>query len=107
MIIEDPTNAAGGSVTLQSSKLKPGWTYFVTNICAYNSGSSVTQAAIGYVSAERFWIMKKRSAQDPYETVEFTGELCLKEGDRVRVDFENTTAGDPLYVFVNGWKRRL
>lgn len=87
--------------------LKSGWIYTVTNIVAYSLGGDVTQAALGYVSAERFWIMKKRSAQDPYETVEYNGELCLKEGDRIRVDFENTTAGDALYVFINGYQRRF
>lgn len=90
---------------MKSSLLKPGWIYTITNIVAYVIGSSVTQAAIGYESAARFWIMKKRSAQDPYETVEYVGELCLKEGDVIRVDFTNTTAGDDLYVFINGFKR--
>jgi len=100
-------NTAGGDVTLQTDLLKPGWLYTVTNIVAYNKGSGVTQAALGYESAGCFWIMKKRSAQDPYETVEYNGELTLKESDRIRVDFVNTTAGDPLYVFINGYRRRF
>jgi hypothetical protein len=87
--------------------MKIGWIYTVTNIVAYAIGTDVTQAAIGYVSGERFWIMKKRSAQNPYETVEYQGELCLKEGDVIRVDFENTTAGNALYVFINGYRRRI
>jgi len=81
--------------------------YTITNLVAWVDGSSITQASLGYVSAERFWIMRKRSAQDPFETVEYQGELILKEGDRVQVTFFNTTAGDKLYVYTNGYKRRI
>ncbi len=100
-------NAAGGTVTLQSTKLQPGWVYVITNICAYVDGVSLTQAALGYVSAGRFWIMKKHSTDDPFETVDLHSEITLKEGDRIRVDFFNTTTGDKLYVFINGYQRRI
>ena len=107
LLLEDTINAAGGDITLQSSKLKPGWVYTITNLVAWVDGTSIAQVALGYVSAERFWIMKKRSAQNPFESVEYNGELVLKEGDRIQVTFFNTKATEKLYVYTNGYKRRI
>lgn len=106
-MLEDPINAAGGTVTLQSKILKSGWIYTITNICAWESGAALTQAALGYVSAERFWIMRKRSVNNPFETVDLHSEITLKEGDRIRVDFFNTIAADMLYVYINGYMQRM
>lgn len=104
--MEDPINAAGGTVTLKSKIMKSGWVYTITNICAYVEGTSLTQAALGYESGGRFWIMKKRGTDDPFETVDLHSEVVIKEGDRIQVTFYNTTAGDKLYVYANGYKRR-
>jgi hypothetical protein len=106
-LLENTINAAGGTVTLQSKMMKPGWIYTITNICAWVDGAALTQAALGYVSAERFWMMKKHSTDDPFETVDLHGEITLKEGDRIRVDFFNTIAADKLYVYINGYMRRM
>jgi hypothetical protein len=91
---------------VQSKVLPPFWVYTITNICAYVVGTSLTQAALGYNSGERFYIMRKHSTDDPFETVDLHSELVLKEADRIQVTFFNTTMGDKLYVFVNGYQQR-
>jgi hypothetical protein len=87
--------------------LKLGWVYTITNMCAWESGAALTQAALGYESGGRFWIMRKHGTDNPFETVDLHNEITLKEGDRIRVDFFGTTAADKLYVYINGYMQRI
>ena len=92
---------------METERLPLGWIYFVKNIVGYEEGTEITQLSIGYVSGDTFMIMKKSSAQNPFETVGYHGEIVLKETDRIRVRFHNTTSGDKLYMYVNGVRRRM
>jgi hypothetical protein len=79
----------------------------IQNITAYNAGTGLTQATLGFVRGATYYILKKRSAQNPYETVEYVGELTLREGDKIRVEFTGCTLGDTLRMWASGYKRRL
>jgi len=83
---------------LETERLPLGWIYFVKNIVGYEEGTEITQLSIGYVSGDTFMIMKKSSAQNPFETVGYHGEIVLKETDRIRVRFHNNIWGQTIHV---------
>lgn len=101
-------DAAGTTAdVIESSRLKPGWTYEVLNMVAYNAGSGISQATMGYMSGATFMIQHKGSTDNPFHTVEFHHHVMLKEGDRIRCEFANATADDNLFFYANGIKRRM
>jgi len=101
-------SAAGTSAdVIESQGLKAGWIYEVLNMVAYNEGSGISQATMGYVSGATFMIQAKGSTDNPFHTVEFHHQVFLKETDRIRCLFANATAGDVLKFYANGVKRRL
>jgi len=103
--IDDAAGTAADVV--ESARLKPGWTYEVLNMVAYNAGSGISQATMGYMSGATFMIQKKGSTDNPFHTVEYHHHVMLKEGDRIRCEFANATADDNLYFYANGVKRRM
>lgn len=94
-------------VDLKTVRMKPDYTYHFLNVVGFVSGTSLTQASIGFISEGRFNIMRKRSTDDPFETVEYVGEMVLKEGEQIQIRFHNTAEGDKLYLWANGYARRL
>ena len=101
-------SAAGTSAdAIESYGLKPGWTYEILNMVAYNAGSGISQATMGYMSGATFMIQTKGSTDNPYHTHEFHHQVMLKEGDRMRCEFANATAADVLKFYANGLKRRM
>jgi hypothetical protein len=92
---------------LDTTHLQPGWIYFLHNIIGLESGSGITQCSLGYVSGGTFMVMKKESTDNPYQTVEFHGQIVLKQGDQIRARFHGATATDKLELFANGIKRKV
>jgi len=74
---------------------------------AYNAGSGISQATMGYVSGATFMIQTKGSTDNPYHTHEYHHSVMLKETDKIRCEFSNATADDNLYFYANGIKRRM
>jgi len=87
--------------------MKEGYIYELLNMVAYNAGSGISQATMGYVSGATFMIQKKGSTDNPYHTVEYHHRVMLKETDKIRCEFSNATAADALYFYANGIKRRI
>jgi len=87
--------------------MKTGYTYEVLNMIAYNAGSGISQATMGYVSGSTFMIQTKGSTDNPYHTVEFHHHVMLKETDKIHCEFSNATANDNLYFYANGIQRRI
>jgi len=74
---------------------------------AYNAGSGISQATMGYMSGSTFMIQTKGSTDNPFHTHEFHHRVMLKEGDRIRCEFSNAAADDLLKFYANGVKRRM
>lgn len=101
-------NAAGDtSDFLETSILTAGYIYDIYNIVALDAGTSITQAAVGYISSNIFRILRKDSADNPFQSVGFSGLAVLRGGQKIRAQFYNTTAGEKLYLFVNGLRRKI
>lgn len=105
----DTIGSAAGDATdsIESKSMKPGWTYEILNMIAYNAGSGISQATMGYMSGATFMIQTKGSTDNPYHTAEFHHKVMLKETDKLRCEFANATATDALYFYANGIKRRM
>lgn len=101
-------SAAGNtSDFLETDILEGDYLWEIHSIVALNAGSSITQAAVGYVSTGVFHILKKDSADNPFQSVGFYGKADLRAGMKIRAQFYNTTAGEGLYLFVNGIRRQM
>jgi len=101
-------SAAGTSADfIESKSMREGWVYEVLNMVAYNTGSGISQATMGYVSGATFMIQTKGSTDNPFHTVEFHHRVFLKETDKLRCEFANATATDTLKFYANGVKRRM
>ena len=96
--------ADGVPDTLQTIVAPPNYIYRVTNITAWDKTTQVSaHIAIGYVSGGVFRVLKAAKPAAAL-TVDWQGEIYLKEGDRIRAVFTNTTSGDDLYLVANGVK---
>jgi len=102
-LYEVELEGADGAVdTLQTVAGPPHFIYKVTNISAWDKTTQVSaHIAIGYVSGGVFRILKAAKPAAAL-TVDWQGEIYLKEGDRIRAVFTNTTSGDDIYLVVNG-----
>lgn len=102
-----PAAGSSGTETLQTELLDPGFTYHIQNITAWNDGTNVTSVKIGFISGATFHVLKKRRAENPYETVEYVGEVTLREGSRVAAVFLNCAENDKLHLWASGFRRRI
>lgn len=102
-----PKTSAGADYDdVDTELLESGYVYHLHNLVGYNAGTSITQCSLGYVSGDTFMIMRKRSADNPFETVEYVGDIVLKPTDKIRIRFHNAANEDKLYLFANGIRRR-
>jgi len=103
-----PLTSAGEDYNdVDTEALEPGYIYHLHNLVGYCEGTAITQCSLGYVSGATFMVMRKRSADNPFETVEYVGDIVLKGTDKIRIRFHNAEDGDKLYLFANGIKRRI
>ncbi|RLI52180.1 MAG: hypothetical protein DRP09_18455 [Candidatus Thorarchaeota archaeon] len=73
-------------------------------IAAYEEGSQVSHdLTIGYVSSGFFHILEREQPAEDM-TTEWNGQIILHEGDQIRAVFNQSTNGDKLYLFANGYK---
>lgn len=104
LYVVDLDGADGVVDTLDTEIFGPNFIYKITNITAWDKTTQVSaHLAVGYVSGELFRPLKAAKPAAAL-TVDWQGEVYLKEGDRVRAVFTNTTNGDDIYLVVNGVK---
>lgn len=101
---EDESGADGTEDTLESDQFQPRYRYVLTNISAWDATSLVSSyIAIGYVTRGLFHSLHIE-LPDKYMTAEWQGQAILKEGDRVKARFVNTTSGDDIFLVANGYR---
>jgi hypothetical protein len=89
---------------LTSEPLKTGYIYVINFMGAYEEGTQVSNnISLGYIAGGFFHILEKSKPGEDL-MASFTGQIILKEGDRLKCSFKNTTATDKLYFFANGYK---
>lgn len=107
---EDRTKKIGSLDTtaqnLDLEQLEPDWIYVINNICAYETATKTTQIKIGFVREHQFHRLTSQTPANNEDSVDYVGQLILRESDKVRARFEGATEGDTIYLFANGYKIR-
>ena len=96
----------GTSQRLQFPVLEEGYIYLITTICAYDIGKGAIQIRIGIIDGVTDCVYQGATLAQEGDTVEYVGQLMLKETDKVYTDFLGVGATDNLYVSMNGYKIR-
>ena len=94
------------SETLRSDRFKAGFNYIVTGIYAIEFPTGHGQVKIGFESAGKFKILESATVANAEDSVSWTGEIILNEGEYVRVDFEGATAADTIQILYTGYQVR-
>lgn len=104
VFIEDFEGENAAVTTLNSELMKPGFIYKLTSMSASDITTQVSATiAIGHVRGGRFHILKAAKPAAAI-TVNWNGEIYLREGDIIRAVFTNTTTGDDTFVHAAGVK---
>ena len=91
---------------LDLNQLEPGWIYVVNNICAYETPTATPQIKIGFVREHQFHRLTSQTVGAAEDSVDYVGQVILREGDKIRGRFESCDADDTIYLFANGYKIR-
>ena len=94
------------SQDLDTGRLSPGWIYVITNITAIEEGTKPTTIRLGYVRSGHFNRLTIQTPANNNDSVDYVGQVILREGDIIRAQFKGATAGDTIYLYVNGYKIR-
>ena len=101
---EDELAADGAEDTLQTDQIPSGWLYVINHISAYEEGTRVSASLqLGFVSGGIYHILKKEKPEEDM-TTHWDGQIILREGDYIKAIFTNTTSGDDLYLYANGYR---
>ena len=87
-------------------QFKVGWVYIITHISAVEIGTGTPQIKIGASISGKDFIFESATVGNAEDSVEYVGQLMLKEGDKVFADFESATVGDTATIFMIGYKIR-
>lgn len=101
---EDESAADAAEDTLQTDPVPSGWIYILNHISAYEEGTQVSASLqLGFVSGGIYHVLKKEKPDEDM-TAHWDGQIILREGDYVKAIFTNTTSGDNLKLFANGYR---
>lgn len=92
------------SQRLETKPLETGWVYIITTITAYEEGTGTPQIKIGIRDGVTDFVFESSTAGNAEDSVEYVGQLMAKETDKIFALFENATAADTAYLFINGYK---
>ena len=91
---------------LDSEPFKTGWIYVVNNITAIEEGTKPTTIRLGFVRTGHFHRLTIQTPANNNDSVDYTGQLILREGDIIRAQYKVATTGDTIYLYWNGYKIR-
>lgn len=89
---------------LDTDLKKTGNIYVLTNLVGLETGTKPTTVTLGYVRTGRFYVLTKQTPANNNDSVDYTGQMILIEGDRIRCQFKGATAGDTIELFANGYE---
>jgi len=102
--LEDEAAENAAEDSLETPRMEPGYVSVITHISAFDATTTVSSIIyVGYVSGGIFHTLKATKPTAP-ATIEWDGEIALREGDIVKARFVNTTANDDIFLQVNGYK---
>lgn len=97
---------AAASQKLIFDVFEPGYVYVITSICAYCVGKGSLQIKIGVTDGATDLVFESATTANDGDSVEYVGQLMLKETDKVYAEFIGAGATDTIRVNMNGYKIR-
>lgn len=94
------------SQNLDTKKLKGSYIYIINNITAVEEWTKPTTIALGFVRGSHFHRLTIQTPANNSDTVEYVGQVILREGDRIRAQFKVATETDTIHLYANGYKIR-
>ena len=91
---------------LDTKKLKGSYIYIINNITGVEDGTKPTAIRIGFVRGSHFHRLTIQTPAANNDSVEYIGQVILREGDRIRAQFWGATAADTIHLYANGYKIR-
>ncbi len=85
---------------------EPGYVYVITSICGIDVTDSGHQIRIGVTDGSTDLVFESATVSAAGDSVEYVGQLMLKETDKVYVEFRGAGASDTLRANMNGYKIR-
>lgn len=95
-----------GTEDLDSDIMQTGFIYIITNITGLETGTKPTTVSLGYTRGGVYHILTKQTPANNNDSVDYVGQLVLREGDAIRARFKGATTGNTIELFVNGYKIR-
>jgi len=92
------------SFNLDLKTLEPGWIFVVNNITYFESGAGTPQVKLGFVREHQHHILTCQTVAAAENSVDYVGQVVLREGDKIRATVEGATAADSAYLWANGYK---
>ncbi len=92
--------------TLKFDRFDPGFVYIITHISAIELGTGTPAIKIGVTFETRDHILESATIGNAEDSVEYVGQVFLKEGDVLFASFKTAVAGDTIQVFLNGYRIR-
>ena len=101
-----PSTVNTTSETIKLDAFRPGWVYVITHIGGINVTDSGGQIRLGYIDGTTKVILESSTYSAAGDSVEYVGQLMLKEGDQIFGEFRGAGASDVLQLNLNGYKIR-
>lgn len=100
---------AGSDTTSQylyTPKFETGWVYVITSITGMDLDDGGHQIKVGVKDGATHFVYQSATVANTGDSVEYIGQLMLKEGDQIFAEFRSIGATDNIHLFVNGYKIR-
>ena len=106
--INDQFKKAGAlsttSETLTSDYFKTGYLYIIQTICCYELGTGIPQIKLGIQEGNTKFAYEIGTPANAEDSIEYIGQLIVREGAKIYADFEGCTAADAIYMNINGYR---
>ena len=97
-------SADTGNNDILTTAVAAGKLHIITDIVMFNATTQNTDDHLGVLSSAVFYPMQRGPAPAASVAAVWQGQQILKEGEQIRAFYSGCTAGDGLYMYVNGWK---
>ena len=87
-------------------RFEPGYIYIITNVTAVDITDAAHQISIFARIGGEDKVLEAATVSAARDSVSYIGQLFLKEGDQIGVEFRSIGANDDIFIFMNGYKIR-
>jgi len=101
------TNASAGTNYVDTNPVPSGYIYVIQSVRGVDANSAIDRIGLAAVKDTIYGPLIEKRSPIINESVIWTGQIVLKEGDIIRGSFYGCTAGDTLVLDVWGYKMKI